>query len=202
MNGKHWLWNRETCQSQGGDLVSIETEEEWNFINDQIQNRSTVSSCSCDYAGYHNDHCDTWYIGLKKKGKNWTWVNGKLMNMSKWNGKPMCMGAVAHICKQSIDGEQGLFYNIHESRDLAYICEIPKGKTKLLFISNAESKRHAKSTQQAELMELLTIRIKFSCGQTYYDTYVSLLILWTRKRQQAHDLWQFWHFTIAMKPYQ
>ena len=28
-----WHWNRNKCQSQGGDLVSMETEEEWNFIN-------------------------------------------------------------------------------------------------------------------------------------------------------------------------
>ncbi|RMX42259.1 hypothetical protein pdam_00022609, partial [Pocillopora damicornis] len=56
----NWLWARETCQKQGGDLVSIETEEEWNFINDQIQRRNT--------SNYENK----WNIGLTKKAGNWT----------------------------------------------------------------------------------------------------------------------------------
>ena len=30
-------------QRLGGDLVSIETEEEWNFINDEIQRRNTTN---------------------------------------------------------------------------------------------------------------------------------------------------------------
>ena len=99
------------------------------------------------------------------------------MNMSKWIESSKCGGTVAYICKQSIDGEQCQFSDIHGSKKLAYICEIPKGKTKLLFISNTElSKRHVKSAQRAELMELHTIRIKFSCRQTHYDTYASLLI--------------------------
>ena len=110
------------------------------------------------------------------------------MNMSKWTEGSKCGGTVAYICKQSIDGEQGLFSNIRRPEELAYICEIPKGKTKLLFISNTElSKRHVKSAQRAEIMELQTIRIKFSCRQTHYDTYASLLNWWTWKRQQAHD---------------
>ena len=84
------------------------------------------------------------------------------MNMSKWTERSKCGGTVAYKCKQSIDGEKGLFSDIRRSKELAYICEIPKGKTKLLFISNTElSKRHVKSAQLAELMELQTIRINF-----------------------------------------
>ena len=52
-----WHWNRNKCQSQGGDLVSIETEEEWNFINDEIQRRNMTK--------YDN----RWSIGLIKKGR-------------------------------------------------------------------------------------------------------------------------------------
>ena len=62
---------RETCQNQGGDLVSIETEQEWNFINDQIQRRIT--------AHYENK----WSIGLTKKAGNWTWVNGRPLTICK-----------------------------------------------------------------------------------------------------------------------
>ena len=53
--GWYWLWNRFVCQSQGGDLVSIETEEKWNFINDEIQRRNTT------------DYKNMWSVGLTKK---------------------------------------------------------------------------------------------------------------------------------------
>ena len=142
--GKGWNKNRKICPSQGGELVSIETEEEWNFINDEIQNRSTILSCSCDCNQYHL--YDKWYIGLEKKGEKWTWVNGKLVNMSNWAEEPKCEGAAAYIGKRSIKGNQRLFYEVHGSEKLPYICEIPRGKTKLLFIFNFESiKRHAES---------------------------------------------------------
>ena len=85
-------------------------------------------------------------LGLEKKGENWTWVNGKLVNMSKWTGEPKCKGTVAHICKPFINGDQGLFCGTNGSERLAYICEIPKGKKKVVFIFKIEpGKRHAKS---------------------------------------------------------
>ena len=130
--GENWTTDRGICQSQGGDLVSIETEEEWNFIGDEIQNRSTMSNCS--RACKHHSRYDKWYIGLEKKGENWTWVNGKLVNMSKWAGEPECGGTVAHICKQTINGTQSLFCDIPSSENSAYICEIPIGKKKITLI--------------------------------------------------------------------
>ena len=81
-----------------------------------------------------------------KKGENWTWVNGKLVNMSKWTGGPTCKEAVAHIRKKYICGDQALFCDAYGSEKLAHICEIPKGKTKVVFIFKIElGKRHAKS---------------------------------------------------------
>ena len=58
VDGWYWHLNRDICQSQGGDLVSIETEEEWNFINNEIQRRNT-SSCK-----------NKWSIGLMKEDGN------------------------------------------------------------------------------------------------------------------------------------
>ena len=71
--GWSWNWNRIICQSQGGDLISIETEEEWNFINNEIQRRNTKK-------GYN----DSWSIGLRKKAGNWTWVSGRPLTFCKW----------------------------------------------------------------------------------------------------------------------
>ena len=66
-SGLAWMVNRNFCRSCGGDLVSIETEEEWKFITGEVQNRST----------------SVWCIGLKKKEKNWTWVSGKPLTIKK-----------------------------------------------------------------------------------------------------------------------
>ena len=54
----------------GGDLVSIETEEEWNFINDEIQRRNTTN--------YDNKK--------KKKGRELElgeWKNADYLQMGK-----------------------------------------------------------------------------------------------------------------------
>ena len=72
------LGNRVICQSQGGDLISIETEEEWNFINNEIQRRNT--------ANYDN----RWSIGLKKKGQELDmdeWKTADYLQMGKRGAK-------------------------------------------------------------------------------------------------------------------
>ncbi|CAH3160167.1 unnamed protein product [Pocillopora meandrina] len=77
VDGWSWQWSRYNCQRQGGDLVSFETEEEWNFINDEIQRRNTTN--------YKNK----WSIGLEKKAGKWTWVSGRPLTIYKWGkGEP------------------------------------------------------------------------------------------------------------------
>ena len=116
-----WLWVREACQNQGGDLVSLETEDEWNFINDQIQRRI-----------YENK----WSIGLTKKAGNWTWVNGRPLTICKWEqGEPRGEHHAAFMYKRSSNGEQGVFGGVNGTslgNRHAYICEISEGK--LLFL--------------------------------------------------------------------
>ncbi|CAH3159366.1 unnamed protein product [Pocillopora meandrina] len=122
--GQSWLLNRETCQNQGGDLVSMETEDEWNFINDQIQRR--------DITRYENK----WSIGLTKKAENWTWVNGRPLTICKWEqGEPRGEHDVAFMYKRSSNGEQGVFGGVNGISiryGHGYICEISVGK--LLFL--------------------------------------------------------------------
>ena len=60
-------------RGQKGYLVSIETEEEWQFINREIQKRGTWNASA-------------WHIGLKKKGKVWTWLSGETLNQFR-NGE-------------------------------------------------------------------------------------------------------------------
>ena len=120
VDGWSWKWNRFVCKSQGGDLISIETEEEWNFINNQIQGWNTTN--------YENK----WSIVLKKKARNWTWINGRPVTICKWGqGEPSGEHNAAFIYRRSSNGERGVFGSVDRARWgnlTAYICEISKGK--------------------------------------------------------------------------
>ena len=121
--GKSWQWNRESCQSQGGDLVSIETEEEWKFINDEIQRRNTKYYIS------------TWSIGLTKKAGNWTWVSERPLTICKWGkGEPSGEHEKAIMYKRSSNGKPGVFGSTDWRSWDAYICEISKGKFFFWFV--------------------------------------------------------------------
>ena len=98
-------------RGQKGYLVSIETEEEWQFINREIQKRGTWNASA-------------WHIGLKKKGKVWTWLSGETLNISKWrDSEPGGNDKRAEISKNG-----GLFNSIPTLSRNAYICETPGGK--------------------------------------------------------------------------
>ena len=128
--GGSWLSNRGTCQSQGGDLVSIETEEEWKFINDVIQRRDTKIQNEKDYE-------NIWEIGLTKKAGNWTWVNGRPLTICKWGeGEPSGEHNAAVMYRRSRNGERGVFgsvIGITQKKRPAYICDISRGKLFVLF---------------------------------------------------------------------
>ena len=120
MDGWSWRWSRYNCQRQGGDLVSFETEEEWNFINDEIQRRNTTN--------YKNK----WSIGLAKKAGKWTWVSGRPLTICKWEiGEPGGEHRAAFMYKRSSNGKRGVFGSVQNKsteKKHAYICEISKGE--------------------------------------------------------------------------
>ena len=111
-SGRDWDNNNGACSDQKGYLVSIETEEEWQFINREIQKRGTWNARNA------------WHIGLEKKGGVWTWLSGKQLNISKWrDSKPRKKDKRAEITKN-----RGLFNIISSRGKNAYICETPGGK--------------------------------------------------------------------------
>ena len=69
-SGGDWEENWSVCYYQGGHLVFIETEEEWQFINYEIQKRGSWNTSA-------------WHIGLWKRGVVWTWKTGEQLNISK-----------------------------------------------------------------------------------------------------------------------
>ena len=108
---RDWINSRRVCNDQGFDLISIETEEEWQFISNEIQKRSTWNTVA-------------WHIGLWKIGGVWTWLSGKQLNISKWrDSEPDGSDDYAEISKNG-----GLFNGISRNDKNAYICEIPGGK--------------------------------------------------------------------------
>ena len=110
-SGRGWYDNREVCLTQGFDLVSIETEEEWKFIKHEIQKRGTWNTSA-------------WHIGLWKLGGVWIWLSREKLNISKWRDSEQDgNGEYAEISKNG-----GLFNGITQSDENAYICEIPGGK--------------------------------------------------------------------------
>ena len=70
--GSTWKGGREICSGfNNGDLVTIETEDEYKFVKSMIR----LAANSFD---------NKWHIGLEKKGNNWVWVNGTPLTASHW----------------------------------------------------------------------------------------------------------------------
>ncbi|XP_022803340.1 uncharacterized protein LOC111340716 [Stylophora pistillata] len=109
--GGKWNENKDSCQYQGGYLVSIETEEEWQFITQEIQSRNTWKT-------------GAWHIGLKKTHVTWIWESGPQLNnqMHKWrNSEPNGNDKYAEITKN-----EGLLNGVSGNDQKAFICEIPE----------------------------------------------------------------------------
>ena len=110
-SGRDWSNNRIVCIVQGGNLVSIETEEKWQFINYEIRKRGTWNT-------------STWHIGLRKRDGVWTWESGEQLNVSKWQ----YLEPDPHDSYAEISENGGVFNGISKCDDKAYICEMPGGK--------------------------------------------------------------------------
>ena len=117
--GRDWQRSRELCQNMsGGDLVSIEEENERIFLKKIIKNLKTVK----------------YYIGLRKSQGEWRWLsNGNSVNVSK--GKPpWSLGEPSGKSDQNCstiygnygEAHLGLFDDLscsYPAKDAGYICE-------------------------------------------------------------------------------
>ncbi|XP_022803956.1 uncharacterized protein LOC111341267 [Stylophora pistillata] len=112
--GESWDENRKNCKASGGDLVSLETEAEWQFVNGEIQKMKLQGA-------------NEWHIGLKKQG-DWKWVSGSPMTIKKWQRyEPSGDGNVVVMSKDYPPGSQGLFNDVPGEFPKPFICELPKG---------------------------------------------------------------------------
>ena len=95
----------------------METEREWEFINEQIQTRSS---------GKENE----WHIGLERNWKTneWTWINGKTVTINKWQkDKPQNSDFYTVMAKESSDRVKGSFSSIKGDTKRGWICEEKTG---------------------------------------------------------------------------
>ena len=95
----------------------METEQEWEFINKEIQTRSS---------GKENE----WHIGLERNltTNEWTWINGKTVTIDKWQkDKPQKSDFYTVMVKESSDGVKGSFSSIKGNIKRGWICEEKTG---------------------------------------------------------------------------
>ena len=112
-----WLTAKEVCKFKNNHLVVMETEQEWEFINKEIQTRQSGNQ-------------DEWFIGLYKIltiGK-WTWVNRKPLTIDKWqSGKPKNSDFYSLLAKEYPAGMKGSFNSFKGNVQRGWICEEETG---------------------------------------------------------------------------
>ncbi|XP_058950007.2 layilin [Pocillopora verrucosa] len=117
-DGLTWTAARQSCKSNGGDLVSMETPHEWQVVRDYIQNLTNK---------FNND----WHIGLRRNTTvignwTWTWVNGKPLTINHWQPwQPRDGAPYVVMAKNYPPGTRGLFNDIRGDIFAGFICEIP-----------------------------------------------------------------------------
>ena len=80
--GRNWETSRSLCQnSSEGDLVSIEEEEEWNFVKSIIRKLTGIK----------------YFIGLKKENGKWKWLSNQATVDASKGKSPWALGEPSGI---------------------------------------------------------------------------------------------------------
>ena len=108
-----WPQANDACKYYNKHLVVMETEREWEFIKNQIQNRS-------------GSKYGEWFIGLYRNLTigNWTWINGKPLTIHKWQkNNPDNSDSYVLINKEFPARLKGSFSSIKGNILRGWICE-------------------------------------------------------------------------------
>ena len=97
----------------------MESEQEWQFITNEIQNKTGNPS-------------NEWFIGLKKNltTQRWTWINGKSLTIDKWSYAgidPDPDDSYVLIHKEYPIGFKGSFSTFRGDVRRGWICEEETG---------------------------------------------------------------------------
>ena len=103
----------DACKVKGSDLVSIESNEEWNFLNETINKFPEKGT--------------EYYIGLTKdKDGSWRWIsNNSTVNKSYWApGESEDANSACAVMYKDYNGYYGLFDDLPcKLKRHGYICE-------------------------------------------------------------------------------
>ena len=97
----------------------MESEQEWQFITNEIQNKT-------------GNRYNEWFIGLKKNSttRSWAWINGKSVTIDKWSNagiNPDPADSYGLIHKEYPPGFKGSFNTIRGDLARRWICEKETG---------------------------------------------------------------------------
>ncbi|XP_020894016.1 lithostathine-1-alpha isoform X2 [Exaiptasia diaphana] len=137
---KSWNLAQELCIQTQGNLVSIETQREWEFVNSKIQTRNFSEN--------------EWWIGLRKDHGEWQWKSGPLLRIDKWQktvGEPNQDGKCAAMAKNYPAGTQGLFKDMPCDSKRTFICEYDIRRDMCRWISSRYVYCHGNDSQQYEV---------------------------------------------------
>lgn len=121
---KTWKKSQEECKKENGNLISMETIAEWEFIKTKLEqfNRS-----------------QEWFIGLSchsgcKENNQWEWVSGKSLNWKDedlpWQNKPNGNENYAKVWKKPHNNKYVFDDVSNNDAPVGHICEYPNGKCK------------------------------------------------------------------------
>ena len=97
----------------------MESEQEWQFITNEIQNKT-------------GNQYNEWFIGLEKNSttKKWTWINGKSVTIDKWHkgvNNPDPDDSYGMIHKEFPKGFKGSLSTTRGYLQRGWICEEETG---------------------------------------------------------------------------
>lgn len=116
-----WKESNRHCKETGGNLVSIESETEWELLKTQIQSMTTGE----------------YLIGLKKdnRSEEWRWISDKskvnttIGNFPWARGQPSGDGNCVVMYKNLGGKDAGRFNDLKCTYSKPYICERPADST-------------------------------------------------------------------------
>ena len=110
-----WTGGQKQCEYDGGQLVTLETERKWQFVNEEIQKLSNPAK-------------NEWFIGLKAgywKRQNWQWITGEPLTNPHWQrNEPSGDGQCVIIAKEYPSGTYGNYNDLSCQSLKGFICEV------------------------------------------------------------------------------
>ena len=124
----NWQQNRQQCQREDGDLVRMETRNEWLFVRDILQTKSDVRSRQLAVSASEKG----WHVGLVQDSLTWIWVGTETQVRNadgRWlRGMNGSIPTNKGTCAAMFLNRDGKFHNLPCSKAGPFLCEVPKRK--------------------------------------------------------------------------